>query len=157
MLWRVTKWAAILKAENSAEGRHQLGGWLQRRFTSETLTCYGVYELHVLDDVAPQDPRCEGENEQVETTDDGASSTKTVESEIASEGIDSDEDTSAKILLRNVLRPSNWDDCEEQSTIPYDVNDLCKFRIQCNRDSMRVSQDGRPWGTWVTRSRKDFQ
>jgi hypothetical protein len=57
------------------------------------------------------------------------------------------------------MSPSLWDNCEpeEVDSIPYDINGLRKFLLVCEKkDMMKVSKDGRPWSTWMTSSRRNF-
>lgn len=42
-------------------------------------------------------------------------------------------------------------------TLPHDIDGLQKYVINCSmEDMMNVTKDGRPWGVWVTTSRKGF-
>ena len=56
----------------------------------------------------------------------------------------------------NELNIDLWSDCMTECVdrLPYDIDGLCKFTIKCSKDDiMKVSKDGRPWGTWKNSSR----
>ena len=61
--------------------------------------------------------------------------------------------------INNEFNINIWDDCPEENvlSVPFDVNGLRKFRIQCERQNMmNATKDGRPWTRWHSSSRKFF-
>lgn len=57
------------------------------------------------------------------------------------------------------VHESIWVNCfkEEVSELPYDIDGTCVFKLKFQLDfRMKSTVDGRPWKTWVTSSRKEF-
>ena len=58
-----------------------------------------------------------------------------------------------------ISRIDTWAGCppEAVDSIPYEIDGLQQYVIKCSKpDMMKVSQDGRPWKTWFTTTRKGF-
>jgi len=52
-----------------------------------------------------------------------------------------------------------WAECQinEVAALPFDIDGACCYKLNYDNNApMRSSQDGRPWGKWVTSSRVEF-
>ena len=59
--------------------------------------------------------------------------------------------------MKTELNIRHWQDCQAEvcDSLPLDINGLRIYEINCSeKDMMKVSKDGRPWGKWKTSSRK---
>jgi serine/threonine protein kinase len=61
--------------------------------------------------------------------------------------------------INNNLSIDLWNACPEENvlSLPFDLDGLRKFRIECKREQMMdVTKDGRPWAKWNSSKRKFF-